>query len=237
MHLSFEHLQSLAVRERDEVAAAADAFEDAWASAPDRPPDLKSFLPAGGRVRLAALVELACIDLELRLKRGGAARAEDYLARYPELKADPEAAWALVAAECRRRGVDSHAALEEYGRRFPHLTDRLRALLGGPAAPAAAPPAPPVPPQAADRNLLFGVLALQMDFIGRDDLIRGMNAWAIDKARPLGRILLEQGSLDPDAHALLDALVRKRPRNARRRRRPQPRGARPSPGHGPRRLE
>jgi hypothetical protein len=34
---------------------------------------------------------------------------------------------------------------------------------------------------AADRNLLFGILALQMDFISRDALIQGMNAWVLDR--------------------------------------------------------
>jgi serine/threonine-protein kinase len=62
---------------------------------------------------------------------------------------------------------------------------------------------------AADRNLLFGILALQMDFIRRDDLIAAMNAWVLDKTRCLGRILLQQGTLDEDAYDLLDALVRK----------------------------
>ena len=37
----------------------------------------------------------------------------------------------------------------------------------------------------ADRNLLFGILALQMDFIGRDALIAAMNAWVLDKAKSL----------------------------------------------------
>jgi hypothetical protein len=37
----------------------------------------------------------------------------------------------------------------------------------------------------ADRNLLFGILALQMDFIGRDALIAAMNAWVLDKSKPL----------------------------------------------------
>ena len=32
-----------------------------------------------------------------------------------------------------------------------------------------------------DRNLLFGILALQMDFISRDTLIEAMNAWVLDK--------------------------------------------------------
>jgi eukaryotic-like serine/threonine-protein kinase len=60
-----------------------------------------------------------------------------------------------------------------------------------------------------DRNLLFGILALQMDFISRDALIAAMHAWVLDKQKPLGRILLEQGALAPDAQALLDALVKK----------------------------
>ena len=61
----------------------------------------------------------------------------------------------------------------------------------------------------ADRNLLFGVLAIQMDFITRDQLLSAMNAWVFDKARPLGELLLRQQALSPDTHALLDALVQR----------------------------
>src|SRR5262249_44753943 len=61
----------------------------------------------------------------------------------------------------------------------------------------------------ADRNLLFGILALQMDFIQRDALIAAMNAWLLDKAKPLGQILVEQQALDPDNRALLDTLVQR----------------------------
>src|SRR3954451_2931851 len=64
----------------------------------------------------------------------------------------------------------------------------------------------PTPPT-ADRNLLFGVLALQLGFLGRDALIAGMNAWAADKARPLGRILCDQGAISAARLALLEALV------------------------------
>jgi WD40 repeat protein/tRNA A-37 threonylcarbamoyl transferase component Bud32 len=62
---------------------------------------------------------------------------------------------------------------------------------------------------AADRNLLFGILALQMDFISRDALIAAMHAWVLDKARPLGQILVEQHALQPDEQAVLEALVQK----------------------------
>jgi serine/threonine-protein kinase len=66
----------------------------------------------------------------------------------------------------------------------------------------------PVPPSSnADRNLLFGILALQMDFINRDALIGAMHAWVLDKARPLGQILQEQGQLSAERLQLLQALV------------------------------
>jgi hypothetical protein len=45
----------------------------------------------------------------------------------------------------------------------------------------------------ADRNLLFGILALQMDFITRDGLIAAMHACVLDKAKPLGQIMFERG--------------------------------------------
>ncbi len=61
----------------------------------------------------------------------------------------------------------------------------------------------------ADRNLLFGILALQMDFINRDALIKAMNAWVLEKAKPLGQILQEQGVLRNDNRELLEALVQR----------------------------
>jgi formylglycine-generating enzyme required for sulfatase activity/serine/threonine protein kinase len=62
---------------------------------------------------------------------------------------------------------------------------------------------------ASDRNLLFGILALQMDFVRRDDLVAAMHAWVLDKARSLGQILREQGKLSEEEHALLEGLVHK----------------------------
>jgi formylglycine-generating enzyme required for sulfatase activity/tRNA A-37 threonylcarbamoyl transferase component Bud32 len=66
-----------------------------------------------------------------------------------------------------------------------------------------------MPQPNTDRNLLFGILALQMDFITRDALIAAMNAWVLDKAKPLGQVLREHGALRDDTHALLEALVQK----------------------------
>ncbi len=59
----------------------------------------------------------------------------------------------------------------------------------------------------ADRNLLFGILALQMDFITRDQLVAAMNAWVLDKAKPLGQVLVEQQALDEPTRAMLEAMV------------------------------
>src|SRR5881227_2377910 len=69
--------------------------------------------------------------------------------------------------------------------------------------------APSISRSAADRNLLFGVLALQMDFVSRDDLVAAMHAWVLDKHKSLGQILSDAGQLTADELALLDGLVRK----------------------------
>jgi len=59
----------------------------------------------------------------------------------------------------------------------------------------------------ADRNLLFGILAVQMNFVGRDALIAAMHAWVLEKSQPLGRILVEQQALSRARHDLLEQLV------------------------------
>ena len=58
-----------------------------------------------------------------------------------------------------------------------------------------------------DRNLLFGILALQMDFISREALVTAMHAWILAKDKPLGEILVEQKALATDRRTLLEALV------------------------------
>lgn len=59
----------------------------------------------------------------------------------------------------------------------------------------------------ADRNLLFGILAMQMEFVSRDELVEAMNRWVLDKQRPLGELLEAVGALSSDRHTLLDSLV------------------------------
>jgi serine/threonine-protein kinase len=63
--------------------------------------------------------------------------------------------------------------------------------------------------RSADRNLLFGLLALQNNFIDRDALLDAFSRWVHDRAIPLGQILRDRGALRPDEHDLLQALVAK----------------------------
>jgi len=59
-------------------------------------------------------------------------------------------------------------------------------------------PLPPASPEsAADRSLLFGILALQNNFISREALLTAFTAWIAEKGRRLGEILCEQGKLTP----------------------------------------
>jgi hypothetical protein len=59
----------------------------------------------------------------------------------------------------------------------------------------------------ADGNLLYGMLALQMNFVSRDALLAAMQAWVFDKARPLGQILQERGQLTPERRQALDHML------------------------------
>ena len=65
----------------------------------------------------------------------------------------------------------------------------------------------PLDPSNADRNLLFGILALQVNFISRDALVAGMKAWVIDKRKPLGQILLEQKQLTAGQVQAIEVLI------------------------------
>jgi serine/threonine-protein kinase len=62
-------------------------------------------------------------------------------------------------------------------------------------------------PAPADRNLIFGLLALQMDFVTREQLLDAMHAWMLRKATPLVLILRERGVLTERRADLLSGLV------------------------------
>src|SRR5262249_31315757 len=110
------------------VIQVGEQFEAAWTAG--QQPAIEDFLPPGGSQRQLALLRLIHVDLERRLKAGEAARVENYLARFPELADDSQAALDLIAAEHRlRRAREPGGLLEEYLRRFPRWAGALPGLL------------------------------------------------------------------------------------------------------------
>ena len=60
---------------------------------------------------------------------------------------------------------------------------------------------------AADRHLLFGLLALQNGLINQGQLVAAFQAWTLDKSRSLADHLEARGDLDADDRAAVEALV------------------------------
>lgn len=58
-----------------------------------------------------------------------------------------------------------------------------------------------------DENLLFGALALQMDFVSGDALLKAMNLWLLEKTRPLSLLLVESGAMSAANRDVLDQVV------------------------------
>jgi len=182
-----------------------ERFETAWCQG--RCPSLEDFLPEDPH-RVPVLVELVHIDLERRLKAGDPARVENYLDRYPDLVVDAGIAVELIVAEYSlRRRWEPDLSAESYLKRFPQYAEFLRAALPREISARPMPKANLPSPNQADANLLFGILALQLSFIGRDQLLAAARAWAADKSQSIEQRLLAQGVLGPEKHALLGALV------------------------------
>jgi serine/threonine-protein kinase len=60
---------------------------------------------------------------------------------------------------------------------------------------------------AAERDLLFGLLALQNGLINQVQLVAAFQAWTLDKARALADHLVDRGDLDADDRSVVEALV------------------------------
>jgi hypothetical protein len=122
----------------------------------------------------------------------------------------------LIYAEVMLRAERGEACqIEEYAQRFPQFAGQLQRLfaihqaLESPSSdqPPANRPQPRPVARNSDRNLLFGILAVQMDFISRDALIDALRDWTTQKDKPLGQILVERGELSSSRRDLLEPLV------------------------------
>ena len=60
---------------------------------------------------------------------------------------------------------------------------------------------------AAERELLFGLIALQNGLVDHDQLVNAFRAWTRDKGRPLADELVAGGGLDEEQRALVEGLV------------------------------
>ena len=58
-----------------------------------------------------------------------------------------------------------------------------------------------------DRNLLFGILAVQLKGVSPTQMVEAAAAWATDPNAPLSRYLVERGLLQERDRDLLDRLV------------------------------
>ena len=58
-----------------------------------------------------------------------------------------------------------------------------------------------------NRNLLFGLLALQNGLVDQSDLVAAFHDWVRDKNQSLAAYLIERGQLEQDCKSAIDALV------------------------------
>jgi hypothetical protein len=140
--------------------AFIERFEAAWLSG--QRPAIDDYLPEAAEDRQAVLLELIHTELECRLNSGEAARVEDYLQRYPEIRDDAGVVLDLIVAEyARRRGSEPGLDVAEYLERFPdckHDVQR-RLLQVPPTTPddSSASPAT-VTPRAGEEASLFAAM-------------------------------------------------------------------------------
>jgi eukaryotic-like serine/threonine-protein kinase len=149
------------------------------------------------------LVEInrICDRFEEAWRTGRRPAIEDYLAATAEpMRSDLLRELLAVELEWRRSAGERPGA-QEYRARFPTHVALVEAACAKPGRAATPPSSDP------GRNLLFGLLALQNNFIDRDALLAAFNAWITDKSRSLGDLLRERGAIDDARHALVSALV------------------------------
>ena len=60
---------------------------------------------------------------------------------------------------------------------------------------------------AADRQLLFGLLALQNGIVNQGQLVAAFQAWTLDRSRSLADHLVDRGDIDDEDRTAIDALV------------------------------
>ena len=133
---------------------------------------------------LAGLVDRACDRFEADWRAGRRPRIEEYLDGAPE-PGRPALLRELVMLELDFRRRDGERPTpHEYRARFPEHARFFDAILE-PTPPCDSAPLAVAPGgQDTERDLLFGILAVQMGFLSLEAFAEGMQARALDESRP-----------------------------------------------------
>jgi len=134
------------------------------------------------------LLELIYAEVTLRAERGEVCIADEYEQRFPQF------------AESLQRLFAIHEALEAPASEPSERSEAVQ-------PPQFHRPQTSNVSRSSDRNLLFGIVALQMDFISRDALIEALRDWTTQKDQPLGQVLVKRGDLSASRRELLEPLV------------------------------
>ncbi len=156
--------------------------------------------------RLSAVrIDEACDQFEAAWGAGATPRIEDYLDQADEPHRVPLFGELLALELELRTKRGDRPEREEYVQRFPAHAEIVRTIFG--IEPRVKTRPTTQPQHDTGRNLLFGILGLQNNFISREALLSTFAAWVADKSRSLGQILRSQGALDDARHALLEMLL------------------------------
>ncbi|HEV3004483.1 MAG TPA: serine/threonine-protein kinase, partial [Pirellulales bacterium] len=184
--------KTLALHVQQKFNGICDGFEAAWKEGAR--PRIEAFLTvSAGLPRAELLRELLLLELSYRCRLRERPVTTEYEPRFP-----------LDAALIRAVFSEFRAPDNSLPEMVDETVDPLRDCRRPPSAPGGK----PEPVRAnADRNLLLGILALQLNFIDRNQLVAAFDRWTSDKSKPLGEILVEIAALDVAQRELLDALV------------------------------
>ena len=153
---------------------------------------------------VARQIDRVCDRFEAAFKSRTAPRIEAYLEEGTD-GAHPALFRALLALdlELRRTGGEK-PSISEYVERFPERAPQIAAVFA--AAPTRTSRCRRR--QEIDRSLLLGILALQNNFIGRDELLAVFNTWVGDASQSFSAILAARGTVSHERLRLLEGLAR-----------------------------
>ncbi|QGJ68738.1 Hypothetical protein PBC10988_3990 [Planctomycetales bacterium 10988] len=147
------------------------------------------------------------------IQSGQSPRIEDFLPELPEPGRPFFFLEALQIELLAQNGQASPSLKTEYSTRFPEFQDVIdkvfQAAYEGTLTHQMTISTEEFVKENIEQDLLFGIFAVQTNFLSEEELITVLNDWLVKPADDLGQLLIERGDLDQEAHDLLQALVQK----------------------------